>query len=309
MRLLLVITVLLLISSAGCIGIEEFESDKPYVNQETLDGTSYEKIGNNTFEIEESRDVLGEERGAIIVSHTAMYEKSANELELNLTEDQIEKQLENIDAEKLLESQGEDAVDIIGEDTLIQQIASEDDRFTESQIKSLLNRTGQSASEFVDNNDINVTQYVDKEDIIDSVEEDEIEEIVSSSSYNETGSIYMVISTPSAGVLGTELNPLVLASSEKLLEQVESRAQQNIQFGELERTENINSTQGHSIKVEQYPATLETDEGVKVDSEVLLARDSSYNRSVLVSFGAYPEFADERSDMLEMIKNTEVENG
>lgn len=307
MRLLLVIAVLLVISTAGCIGVEEFEADEPSVNQETLDETSYEKTGNNTFEIEESRDILGEERGAIIVSHTAMYEKSADELELNLTEEEIDQQLENIDTEQLLESQSEDAVEVIGEDTLIQRIAGEDDRFTEDQINSLLDSTGQSVSDFVDNNDINVTQYVDKEDVINSIGEDRIEEIIKASSYNETGSIYVVISTPSAGVLGTELNPLVLASSEELLNQVESRTEQNIEFGEMESEETINSTQGHTIKIEQYPATVKTGDGVKVDSKVLLARDSSYERSVLVSVGAYPEFADERSDVIEMIKNTDVD--
>lgn len=306
MRLLVIIGVLVLVASTGCIGVEEFEADKPTVDEATLTDTSYEKTGNETFRIEESREILGEQRGATIISHTAMYEKSASDLDLNLTEEELENQLQNIDTEELIESQSDDIIDLIGEDNLISIIADGDDRFTEDQIESALNLTGQSVSEFIEDNNINITEYVDRQDVINAIDEDQLEAIVQQSSYNQTGSIYVVISTPSAGVLGTELNPLVLASSKDLLTQVEQRTNRNIEFGELERTETINNTKGQRIEVEQYPATLRTEEGVDVDSKVLLARNPSYNGSVVVSVGAYPEFADERSDLIKMIKNTDV---
>lgn len=302
----MIIGVLVLVASTGCIGVEEFEADKPTVDEATLTDTSYEKTGNETFRIEESREILGEQRGATIISHTAMYEKSASDLDLNLTEEELENQLQNIDTEELIESQSDDIIDLIGEDNLISIIADGDDRFTEDQIESALNLTGQSVSEFIEDNNINITEYVDRQDVINAIDEDQLEAIVQQSSYNQTGSIYVVISTPSAGVLGTELNPLVLASSKDLLTQVEQRTNRNIEFGELERTETINNTKGQRIEVEQYPATLRTEEGVDVDSKVLLARNPSYNGSVVVSVGAYPEFADERSDLIKMIKNTDV---
>lgn len=308
MRLLVIIGVIALVASTGCIGVEEFEANKPTVDEATLTDTSYEKTGNETFRIEESREILGEQRGATIISHTAVYEKSANDLELNLTEEELESQLQNIDTEELIESQSDDIVDLIGEDNLVSIIADGDDRFTEDQIESALNLTGQSVSEFIEDNNVNVTEYVDRQDVIESIDDDQLETIVQQSSYNRTGSIYVVISTPSAGVLGTELNPLVLASSEDLLTQVEDRTNRNIEFGELERTETVNNTRGQRIEVEQYPATLRTEEGVDVDSKVLLARNPSYNGSVVVSVGAYPEFAEERSDLIEMIRKTDVKN-
>lgn len=308
MRLLPIIGVLILVVSTGCVGVEEFESDRPTVDQSTLGETSYEETGNETFRIEESRDILGEERGATIVSHIATYEKSSEDLELNLSDDQIESQLQNIGTEQLVRSQSQDVVSLVGEDDIIDRIAMENNRFTESQIKTTLNLTGQTISQFADSNDINLTEYADRQDVINSTDNDQLKTIVRSSSYDESGSVYAVLSTPSAGVLGTELNPLVLAPSEELVNRVGERASQSVELGELERTERINNTQGHIIEIEQYVGTINNEEGVDVDAKILLARNPSYDQSVLISVGVYPEFVDERDSLIEMIRNTEVKD-
>lgn len=308
MRLLPIIGVLILVVSTGCVGVEEFESDRPTVDQSTLGETSYEETGNETFRIEESRDILGEERGATIVSHIATYEKSSEDLELNLSDDQIESQLQNIGTEQLVRSQSQDVVSLVGEDDIIDRIAMENNRFTESQIKTTLNLTGQTISQFADSNDINLTEYADRQDVINSTDNDQLKTIVRSSSYNESGSVYAVLSTPSAGVLGTELNPLVLASSEELVNRVGERASQSVELGKLETTERINNTQGHIIEIEQYVGTINNEEGVDVDAKILLARNPSYDQSVLISVGVYPEFVDERDSLVEMIRNTEVKD-
>lgn len=308
MRLLPIIGVLILVVSTGCVGVEEFESDRPTVDQSTLGETSYEETGNETFRIEESRDILGEERGATIVSHIATYEKSSEDLELNLSDDQIESQLQNIGTERLVRSQSQDVVSLVGEDDIIDGIAMENNRFTESQIKTTLNLTGQTISQFADSNDINLTEYADRQDVINSTDNDQLKTIVRSSSYDESGSVYAVLSTPSAGVLGTELNPLVLAPSEELVNRVGERASQSVELGELERTERINNTQGHIIEIEQYVGTINNEEGVDVDAKILLARNPSYDQSVLISVGVYPEFVDERDSLIEMIRNTEVKD-
>lgn len=308
MRLLPIIGILILVVSTGCIGVEEFESDRPTVDQSTLDETSYEETGNKTFRIEESRDILGEERGATIVSHIVTYEKSSEDLELNLTDDQIESQLQNISTERLVRTQSRDVVGLVGEDDIIDRIAMDNNRFTENQIKTTLNLTDQTISQFAESNGINLTEYVDQQDVINSTDNDQLETIVRSSSYNESGSVYAVLSTPSAGVLGTELNPLVLASSEELVNQVEERASQSVELGELERTERINNTQGHIIEIEQYVGKIKNEEGVDVDAKILLARNPSYDRSVLISVGVYPEFVNERDSLIEMIRNTDVKD-
>lgn len=308
MRLLPIIGVLILVVSTGCVGVEEFESDRPTVDQSTLGETSYEETGNETFRIEESRDILGEERGANIVSHIATYEKSSEDLELNLSDDQIESQLQNIGTEQLVRSQSQDVVSLVGEDDIIDRIAMENNRFTESQIKTTLNLTGQTISQFADSNDINLTEYADRQDVINSTDNDQLKTIVRSSSYDESGSVYAVLSTPSAGVLGTELNPLVLASSEELVNRVGERSSQSVELGELERTERINNTQGHIIEIEQYVGTINNEEGVDVDAKILLARNPSYDQGVLISVGVYPEFVDERDSLIEMIRNTEVKD-
>lgn len=308
MRLLPIIGILILVVSTGCIGVEEFESDRPTVDQSTLDETSYEETGNKTFRIEESRDILGEERGATIVSHIVTYEKSSEDLELNLTDDQIESQLQNISSERLVRTQSRDVVGLVGEDDIIDRIAMDNNRFTENQIKTTLNLTDQTISQFAESNGINLTEYVDRQDVINSTDNDQLETIVRSSSYNESGSVYAVLSTPSAGVLGTELNPLVLASSEELVNQVEERASQSVELGELERTERINNTQGHIIEIEQYVGKIKNEEGVDVDAKILLARNPSYDRSVLISVGVYPEFVNERDSLIEMIRNTDVKD-
>lgn len=308
MRLLPIIGVLILVVSTGCVGVEEFESDRPTVDQSTLGETSYEETGNETFRIEESRDILGEERGATIVSHIATYEKSSEDLELNLSDDQIESQLQNIGTEQLVRSQSQDVVSLVGEDDIIDRIAMENNRFTESQIKTTLNLTGQTISQFADSNDINLTEYADRQDVINSTDNDQLKTIVRSSSYDESGSVYAVLSTPSAGVLGTELNPLVLAPSEELVNRVGERSSQSVELGELERTERINNTQGHIIEIEQYVGTINNEEGVDVDAKILLARNPSYDQSVLISVGVYPEFVDERDSLIEMIRNTEVKD-
>lgn len=308
MRLLPIIGILILVVSTGCIGVEEFESDRPTVDQSTLDETSYEETGNKTFRIEESRDILGEERGATIVSHIVTYEKSSEDLELNLTDDQIESQLQNIGTERLVRTQSRDVVGLVGEDDIIDRIAMDNNRFTENQIKTTLNLTDQTISQFAESNAINLTEYVDRQDVINSTDNDQLETILRSSSYNESGSVYAVLSTPSAGVLGTELNPLVLASSEELVNQVEERASQSVELGELERTERINNTQGHIIEIEQYAGKIKNEEGVDVDAKILLARNPSYDRSVLISVGVYPEFVNERDSLIEMIRNTDVKD-
>lgn len=279
-RYFALLSLFILVLTAGCIGVETFDSSPPIVDQEALNNTGFEETDREEFQINESRELFGAERGAEITSHMVTYQQPIASTDLEVESEDIE----DIEDDELLEMAGLEKQDLIDSS----DIANESDNLTEEEVDSLLESDEFDMEDVLQQTELTEDDLVDREDILENLDNDEITDVNDNNISEDTpGAMYNVVSTPSAGVLGTELNPLVQTPNERIVEFADSQFEGDIEIGDRTDTYTLEGEDG-AFTVEEYEIKIETETGQEIEGELLLSV-RSVNGDVLLMAGAYPE--------------------
>lgn len=289
-------SIIALAGMSGCIGVEEFTASEPSINNQTLDDTGFEKASNETININESREILGSKRGAKITSHVAVYEKKLVNSDLDVSEQSIE----DVNVSRILEATDTDPLDY----ATVENVANESDQLTEEDIRFILESQDTNLKQVAEQNNVDLDDLVTKERIIQRVGEEKIKEEIQSNTNTDTpSSIYTVVSTPSAGILGTELNPLVQAPTDEIVNIVkEQNNNQNLEIGNRTDSYTIEDGDGNVINVEKYDVTINSGNGQEIDGKLHIStKTDSEGGDVLLMAGIYPNLVQAQSDIDEMM--------
>lgn len=295
-KTIVILSIIALAGMSGCIGVEEFTASEPSINNQTLDDTGFEKASNETININESREILGSKRGAKITSHVAVYEKKLVNSDLDVSEQSIE----DVNVSRILEATDTDPLDY----ATVENVANESDQLTEEDIRFILESQDTNLKQVAEQNNVDLDDLVTKERIIQRVGEEKIKEEIQSNTNTDTpSSIYTVVSTPSAGILGTELNPLVQAPTDEIVNIVkEQNNNQNLEIGNRTDSYTIEDGDGNVINVEKYDVTINSGNGQEIDGKLHIStKTDSEGGDVLLMAGIYPNLVQAQSDIDEMM--------
>jgi hypothetical protein len=284
---------------SGCVGVDSYESDKPSIEKETLNEEEYTLENQQTFLINNSRNILGVQAGVEVESHINTYAKSSSNLEINLSKSS----LKTLDLDKFLADSNTTITEILGKNRTI-DIISNNTEFDESSVRLFLNNGGE-IEEYIESNDINITEYVDQKEVLNSLTKQQKKDIISDINPDIIGSIFSIISTRPAGILGTELNPLILGDSEDLIKEINNQSENRIRITEFEGSFEINTSDDRNIQVDMYSANITIKDSSKVNSKILVSR-KRVGGNVLVMAGLYPSITEERKSISALMEKSRV---
>ena len=301
------LALVLLVILTGCVGPLSFEAQEPEVNQTALDEESYELNRTETVETERTETVAGEERNITVTSKLKIYEKELGSSDVSsLDSDGINDTVDvgELSSEEILEQlNGE-----LGDYVTAEQVASLDPALTEETVQELLDE-GVTVEEILDRSDIEISELITSEELLDKLNESNIEdatEQIGTSSRDEElqVSVYAVFSSPSISIGGTEFNPLLEQEPRETVTQLRDRTSQDFTIENRAETYTLERENGTDTDVTVFNITTEQN-GIEVDGELLVTKYRVDN-SIVLSVGAYPKILDERDSMEKLIRNTSV---
>lgn len=300
---IVILTIVALVAMSGCIGVESFTSSQPAVEQNTLDETGFEEAGNSTIKINESREILGSERGAKITSHISSYQQPATEADIDFDR----RSIEDLNVSRLLELTGTEPSDYI----TAEDLANETDA-SEQEVQLAIESNDGDIQSVAEELEIELEELVDKDRIIEQVDEEEIERQINDQPDRRgtPGAVYTAVSTPSAGILGTELNPLVQAPTDEVIDIAKGEFDDgSIEIKNRTDTYNLEDQNGNVFSVDKYNVTITTQDGDDIDGKLLIStRTDSESGDVLLLAGIYPNLVDSQSDIDDMMRSTTTES-
>lgn len=300
MKKRLVLSLVLIILISGCVGVDSYQADKPTIDEDTLDQEKYVLEGNQSFLVNNTIEFLGSEGGIEVKSYMNTYSKSSSDLTINFSKDSIK----DFNITKILIQSNLSVIDVLGENRTINIITNNSD-IEEDSIRLFLNNGG-SIDNYIEENNINITEYINKQELYNSLNQEQKSQIISEFNAYDIGSIFSVISTRSAGVLGTELNPFMLGTSEELINQVDNRTKNSINITSFEESFEIKNNKTNStITADLFKANITLENEIKFDSNIIVSR-KRIGDDILVMVGIYPSFADEKRSISKLIEKSSI---
>jgi PBP1b-binding outer membrane lipoprotein LpoB len=300
MKKRLVLSLVLIILISGCVGVDSYQADKPTIDEDTLDQEKYVLEGNQSFLVNNTIEFLGSEGGIEVKSYMNTYSKSSSDLTINFSKDSIK----DFNITKILIQSNLSVIDVLGENRTINIITNNSD-IEEDSIRLFLNNGG-SIDNYIEENNINITEYINKQELYNSLNQEQKSQIISEFNAYDIGSIFSVISTRSAGVLGTELNPFMLGTSEELINQVNNRTKNSINITSFEESFEIKNNKTNStITADLFKANITLENEIKFDSNIIVSR-KRIGDDILVMVGIYPSFADEKRSISKLIEKSSI---
>lgn len=300
---IVILTIVALVAMSGCIGVENFTSNQPTVERDALNKTGFEETGNSTIQINESREILGSERGAKITSHISSYQQPATEADIDFDR----RSIEDLNVSRLLELTGTEPSDYVTTEDLANKTEA-----SEEEVELAIESNNGDIQSVAQELEIELEELVDKDTIIQRVDEEKIEQQINDqpNSRNTPGALYTVVSTPSAGVLGTELNPLVQAPTDEVIDIAKGEFDDgSIEIKNRTDTYDLEGQDGDRFAVDKYNVTINTQNGDDIDGKLLIStRTDPENGDVLLLAGIYPDLVESQSNIDDMMKSTTTES-
>lgn len=263
------IAVVFIVLSAGCIGVESFESEKPVVDESTVEQHNYEEYINETVSYSENLSII--DQTLDIEAHAVGYSKSIGDAKLNITEEQ----LENADMEKIINS--------------LSSIESESGDTIFTDVESIYEK---------DEEDNGSTSY----DNIDEMEPSEVEQLLNEEFTDHPVSSYTVTATPKIEILDQDVNPVGFTETDEVIEVLFNDLSEDI---EIDKSGNITIETENSNSISVYDGSIQ-DSGLDKDVSLYVYEEQTDNTNIL-SFGIVPVFVeDEETAIVDLVDATDV---